>query len=90
MTYILIAALMLPWAIAQAQTSGASDVQTGKEIWEGYFNLENDCKLCHGIHGEGKGFASFLAGHKLTAAQFIAAVQKGQGIMPAFVADKNL
>jgi mono/diheme cytochrome c family protein len=89
MKYIFIAVFMLPWAIAQAQTAGASDVQTGKEIWEGYFNLENDCKLCHGIHGEG-GFATSLAGHKLTSAQFIAAVRKGPGIMPAFVAEKNL
>ena len=42
MTYIFIVVLMLPWVVAQAQTPGASDVQAGKEIWEGYFNLEND------------------------------------------------
>jgi mono/diheme cytochrome c family protein len=86
--------LLLPVALlytqAQAQpTPGASDVQAGKEIWTGYFGLENDCKLCHGVQGEG-GFGKPLAGHKLTAAQFIAAVRKGPGIMPAFVADKNL
>ena len=79
---------LLPLAVLNAQTA-ASDIQSGKEIWQGYFTLENDCKLCHGIHGEG-GFAKPLAGHKLTAAQFIGAVRKGSGIMPAFVPDKNL
>src|SRR6185295_13447503 len=74
---------------APAPAAGGSDIQSGKEIWQGYFNLENDCKLCHGARGEG-GFAKPLAGHQLTAAQFIAAVRKGPGMMPAFVPDKNL
>jgi mono/diheme cytochrome c family protein len=74
---------------ARSQASGASDTQAGKEIWQGYFNLENDCKLCHGAQGEG-GFAKPLAGHQLSTAQFIDAVRKGPGKMPAFVADKNL
>ena len=74
---------------AQAQTPGAMDIQAGRDIWQGYFNLENDCKLCHGGQGEG-GFAKPLAGHRLTSAQFIAAVRKGPGLMPAFVPDKNL
>jgi mono/diheme cytochrome c family protein len=73
----------------QAQTARTSDVQAGRDIWQGYFNLENDCKLCHGPQGEG-GFAKPLAGHQLTAAEFMAAVRHGRGIMPAFVADKNL
>jgi mono/diheme cytochrome c family protein len=80
----------LLWTIPLGnQTSGSSDVQAGRDIWQGYFNLENDCKLCHGAQGEG-GFAKPLAGHQLNAAQFIAAVRQGRGIMPAFVADKNL
>src|ERR1700676_995263 len=74
---------------AQAQAAGGSDIQAGKEIWQGYFQLENDCKLCHGVQGEG-GFAKPLAGTKLTAAQIIAAVPKGPGIMLALVANKNL
>jgi mono/diheme cytochrome c family protein len=91
MTPTLIALLLL-FSIqvqAQAQTAGGSDIQAGKDIWQGYFNLENDCKLCHGVQGEG-GFAKPLAGHQLTPAQFIATVRKGPGIMPAFVPDKNL
>jgi len=91
MTPTLIALLLL-FSIqvpAQAQAAGGSDIQAGKDIWQGYFNLENDCKLCHGVQGEG-GFAKSLAGHQLTAAQFIATVRKGTGIMPAFVPDKNL
>jgi len=89
MTPIRIALLLLSVTLIQAQTPGASDIQAGRDIWQGYFNLENDCKLCHGVQGEG-GFAKPLAGHPLTAAQFIATVRKGAGIMPAFVPDKNL
>jgi len=91
MTRILIAFLLLSLIQVQAPTQGpgGSDIQSGKEIWQGYFMLENDCKLCHGARGEG-GFAKPLAGHQLTTAQFIAAVRKGPGIMPAFVPDKNL
>jgi mono/diheme cytochrome c family protein len=74
---------------APAQTAVNADIQAGKDIWQGYFNLENDCKLCHGNQGEG-GFAKPLAGHRLASEQFIAAVRKGPGIMPAFVADRNL
>ena len=88
----IVSALLLLCVIriqAPAQTAGGSDIQAGKEIWQGYFGLENDCKLCHGNQGEG-GFAKPLAGHQLTTEQFIAAVRKGPGIMPAFVPDRNL
>ena len=90
------AAIVLLWIIpvvaphqTKAQASGNSEIQAGHDIWQGYFELENDCKLCHGAQGEG-GFAKPLAGHKLTTAQFLATVRQGRGIMPAFVADKNL
>ena len=86
---ILLLLLSMAQIQAQTQAAGASDIQAGKEIWQGYFNLENDCKLCHGAQGEG-GFAKPLAGHQLTSAQFIAAVRKGPGMMPAFVPDRNL
>jgi mono/diheme cytochrome c family protein len=89
MTYILVALLLLPLGLTQPQTPGASDSQAGGEIWRGYFNLQNDCKLCHGDHGEG-GFAKALAGHQLTPAQFLRVVRQGVGTMPAFVPDKNL
>ena len=86
---IFVALVLLVAAQAQAQTPGASDIQAGKEIWQGYFGLQNDCKLCHGDQGEG-GFAKPLAGHRLTPAQFLNAVRTGPGMMPAFVPDKNL
>jgi mono/diheme cytochrome c family protein len=89
MMAIFVVLLMLLLPAIQGQTPGASDIQAGKEIWQGYFGLENDCKLCHGARGEG-GFAKPLAGHGLTTAQFINAVRQGPGIMPAFVAGKNL
>jgi mono/diheme cytochrome c family protein len=73
-----------------AQTPGASDIQAGKEIWQGYFGLQNDCKLCHGEQGQG-GFAKSLAGHQLSSAEFLRVVRQGAGkTMPAFVPDKNL
>lgn len=86
-----VALFLLPLTEAYAQPpAGASDIQWGKEIWRGYFGLQNDCKLCHGENGEG-GFAASLAGHQLTDAEFLAAVREGRGFsMPAFVADKNL
>src|SRR5689334_19960564 len=87
MIRILIPLLVL--TALRAQTPAASDVRAGKDIWQGYFTLENDCKLCHGAQGQG-GFAKPLAGHRLTAAQFIGAVRQGVGMMPAFVPDKNL
>jgi len=86
---ILLALLLLVSVQALAQTPNASDIQAGKEIWQGYFGLQNDCKLCHGDRGEG-GFAKALAGHQLSTAQFLRAVREGPGLMPAFVPDKNL
>jgi len=74
----------------RAQTPNASDIQAGKEIWQGYFGLQNDCKLCHGEQGQG-GFAKALAGHQLSTAEFLRVVRQGAGkTMPAFVPDKNL
>ena len=87
MTRILIPLLAL--TAMWAQTPAAPDIRVGKDLWQGYFTLENDCKLCHGAQGEG-GFSKPLSGHRLTAAQFIAAVREGVGMMPAFVPDKNL
>ena len=78
MIRIFVALLLLPFAQAQ-------DLQMGKQIWESF---DNDCKFCHGFHGEG-GFGTALAGHKLTNAQFLRAVREGKGIMPAFVPDRN-
>src|SRR5262249_49695473 len=74
----------------RGQIPPVTDIQEGAKIWEGYFTFENDCKLCHGDHGEG-GFAKALAGHQLTPAQFLQTVRQGAAkSMPAFVPDKNL
>src|SRR4051812_2392735 len=90
MLRLIAALILLPLGQAQAQTPSPSDIQEGRRIWQGYFGLQNDCKLCHGEHGEG-GFAKPLAGHQLTTAQFLRTVREGAGkTMPAFVADKNL
>src|SRR5262245_13553232 len=89
MRRVFVALLLLSLAQALAQTPAGSDIQAGKEIWQGYFGLQNDCKLCHGDYGEG-GFAKALAGHQLTSAQFLRAVRQGPGMMPSFVPDKNL
>ncbi len=90
MRRIFFALVLFPLGLAQAQTPSASDIRDGKRIWQGYLGLENDCKLCHGEHGEG-GFAKPLAGHRFNNAQFLRVVRQGAGkTMPAFVADKNL
>src|SRR5262249_61113856 len=89
MTRAVVVLILFFAAMARSQTPGASDIQAGKEIWQGYFGLQNDCKLCHGDQGEG-GFAKPLAGHRLTPAQFLNAVRNGSGLMPSFVPGKNL
>jgi mono/diheme cytochrome c family protein len=88
---LVLALLLLPLVQAYGQAPpGASDVDAGKEMWRGYFGFQNDCKLCHGEQGQG-GFASALAGHRLTPEQFLRAVREGRGnTMPGFVADKNM
>ena len=88
MTPLVIALSMLPLVqvLALAQAPGGSDIQAGEATWEAF---ENDCKFCHGFHGEG-GFAKPLAGHRLTPAQFLQVVRQGSGVMPAFVPGKNL
>src|SRR5262245_6173085 len=90
MLLIAAALVLLPLGQAPAQTPSASDIQEGRRIWQGYFGLENDCKLCHGENGVGE-FPRPLSGHQLTSAQFLRSVRQGVGkMMPAFVPDKNL
>lgn len=78
MRRIFFALVLFPLGLAQAQTPSASDIRDGKRIWQGYLGLENDCKLCHGEHGEG-GFAKPLAGHRFNNAQFLRVVRQGAG-----------
>jgi len=75
---LVVAFLLLPLVQAYAQAPpGASDVEAGKEMWRGYFGFQNDCKLCHGEQGQG-GFASALAGHRLTPSSSCAPFAKGE------------
>jgi mono/diheme cytochrome c family protein len=80
MNLIFIAVLLL----SLAQAPGGADIPAGKLLWE---NTKNDvyCLQCHGRQGQG-GFAPDLAGHGLTARQFMRAVRQPWGIMPAFTA----
>ena len=82
MNPILIALLLIP--LVQGPDGG--DAEAGKPVWESF---NHDCRLCHGIGGEG-GLGPDLAGHTLTPAQFMRAVRQPWGIMPAFAADKNI
>ena len=87
---VVVGLVLLPVIQAHAQTPAAADIEQGAKNWQGFFGFQNDCKLCHGEQGEG-GFASALAGHRLSDAQFLAAVREGRGTtMPAFAPDKNM
>jgi hypothetical protein len=72
--------VLLPLAQnAAAQPTG--DPEHGKALWLETLHVE--CRDCHGENGEG-GFGPDLAGRGLTRAQFIHAVRKPWGIMPAY------
>lgn len=81
MNAVLILILLLP--LAQGPADSAA-VQAGKALW----GINNTCISCHGAAGQG-GFGPDLAGHTLTPAQFLHAVRKPWGVMPAFTPEKN-
>jgi mono/diheme cytochrome c family protein len=78
-------------AAQQAAAAPAGDPERGKVLWQRTEHIE--CRECHGTNGEG-GLGPDLAGRKLTRAQFIHAVRKPWGIMPAFaesqISDREL
>jgi cytochrome c553 len=78
-------------AAQQAAAAPAGDPERGKVLWQRTEHIE--CHECHGTNGEG-GLGPDLAGRKLTRAQFIHAVRKPWGIMPAFaesqISDREL
>jgi cytochrome c553 len=91
MRVLLVALFLLPLsqqALAQAPTG---DVERGKALWLKTEHVE--CRECHGDNGEGH-FGPDLAGRNLTRAQFIQAVRKPWGIMPAYaesqISDREL
>lgn len=83
MRALFVAFLLLPLpAVAQPTAPAApADAERGKALWLKTEHVE--CRECHGSNGEG-GFGPDLAGRGLTRAQFIRAVRKPWGIMPAY------
>jgi mono/diheme cytochrome c family protein len=82
MKMLLTALLLLAPLPAFAQ--GAPDPAASKKLWE---SNELFCKNCHGRDGEG-GFGPDLAGRGLSGAQFLKAVRKPWGVMPAFTPEQ--
>ena len=60
----------------------AGNAERGKVLWQKTEHVE--CFECHGTNGEGA-LGPDLAGRRLTRAQFIHAVRKPWGVMPAYV-----
>jgi mono/diheme cytochrome c family protein len=90
--YAVLFLLPFPVALAQqAPPAPAGDAERGKVLWLKTEHVE--CRECHGDNGEGA-FGPDLAGRKLTRAQFIHAVRKPWGIMPAYaesqISDREL
>jgi mono/diheme cytochrome c family protein len=80
MNAVLIAMLLLPLAQGPAN----NPVEAGQALWQS----NNACSNCHGSNGQGA-FGPDLAGHQLSPAQFLRAVRKPWGVMPAFTPEKN-
>lgn len=90
MSSLLVVLFLLPLP-QQAPPSPAGDPENGKVLWQKTEHVE--CRECHGTNGEG-GFGPDLAGRGLTRAQFVHAVRKPWGIMPAYaesqISDREL
>ena len=88
-TRVLLAALFLLPLPQLALAQG--DAERGKALWLKTEHVE--CRECHGDNGEG-GFGPDLAARNLTRAQFIHAVRKPWGVMPAYaesqISDREL
>ncbi len=76
-----IVVLLLLALSQRAAAQPAGDPDRGRVLWLETEHVE--CRDCHGEHGEG-GFGPDLANRNLTRAQFIHAVRKPWGIMPAY------
>lgn len=84
MRSLLVLLFLLPLP-QQAPPAPAGDAEKGKVLWKQTEHVE--CHECHGPNGEGA-FGPDLAGRKLTTAQFLHAVRKPWGIMPAYPASQ--
>jgi cytochrome c553 len=87
----LLAVLFLLPLAQQAPPAPDGDPKRGKVLWQETEHVE--CRECHGANGQGA-FGPDLAGRSLTRAQFIHAVRKPWGIMPAYaesqISDREL
>jgi mono/diheme cytochrome c family protein len=95
MRFLLSVLFLLPLPLLaltrQAPPTAAGDAERGKVLWLKTEHVE--CRECHGDNGEGA-LGPDLAGRKLTRAQFIHAVRKPWGVMPAYaesqISDREL
>lgn len=72
----LLLLLFPAWQAAVVAQNGPAD--PGRAAWQGML-----CRNCHGDNGEG-GYGPDLAGRGLSTQQFIMAVRKPWGVMPAY------
>jgi len=80
MRCLLLVLFLLPFS-QRAAPQPAGDPERGKILWLETEHVE--CRDCHGENAEGA-FGPDLAGRNLTQAQFLHAVRKPWGIMPAY------
>lgn len=80
MKLLQVATMLLGLASSGAAWAQAGHADAGKALWDG---ATTQCRHCHGAKGEGA-FGPDLAGRRLTPAQFMQALRKPWGIMPAY------
>ena len=81
MRRFLIALLVVSPLSLAIDAWAQSDAEAGRVLWQN--RGLNRCVDCHGTNGEGA-FGPDLAGRQLTLDQFLRAVRKPWGVMPAF------
>jgi len=90
-TRYLLLFLVLFSVSHEATSQPVGNAERGEALWLETEHVE--CRECHGVHGEGA-FGPDLASRNLTRAQFIHAVRKPWGIMPAYpetqISDQDL
>ncbi len=84
---LLVVLFLMPLAqqAAPAPAAPAGDPAKGRVLWLETEHVE--CRECHGVKAEGA-FGPDLAGRRLTRAQFLYAVRKPWGAMPAYPASQ--
>ena len=81
MRRFFIALFLLFPLLLTIDASAQGNAEAGRALWQN--RGLNRCVDCHGTNGEGA-FGPDLAGRQLTLEQFMRAVRKPWGIMPAF------